>query len=101
MTKSEEQKAAREAQKIQEITDLVAIFDRPLEEYTTEELADYVTQIRHLRKVNITTKKKQKSPLDMLLKKLSPEQARKILEQLDAKEAAVKAAAAAEPSKEQ
>lgn len=74
-----------QANKAQEMSDLVEIFNKPLEEYSDDELVEYITKIRHLRKVNITTKRKTKSPLDLLLAKLTPENARKVLESIQEK----------------
>ncbi len=76
----------RQEQKAQNLKDLVAIFEKPLEEYTQEELVKFVTKIRQMRQVDIKTKRKKVNPLDALLKKLDPKTARHVLQQLTAQD---------------
>jgi len=62
--------------------DLLQIFTKPIDEMSDEELHTTLASLRGLRsKVRISTKKK--TELDMILEKLTPEQARKALETLE------------------
>lgn len=63
--------------------DLLQIFTKPIDEMESiEEIQETLSKLRKLRsKVRISTKKK--TELDMILEKLTPEQARKALETLE------------------
>jgi len=65
--------------------DLLEIFTKPIDEMESiEEIQETLAKLRKLRsKVRISTKKK--TELDMILEKLTPEQARKALETLEPK----------------
>ena len=70
--------------------DLLEIFTKPIDEMESiEEIQETLAKLRKLRsKVRISTKKK--TELDMILEKLTPEQARKALETLEPKKQEVK-----------
>jgi len=64
--------------------DLLQIFTRPIDEMTDDELIKTLEDLRKLKgKVRISTKKK--TELDMILERLTPEQARLALEKLEPK----------------
>ena len=64
--------------------DLLEIFTKPIDEMDLPELEIKLQELRKLRtKVRISTKKK--TELDMILERLTPEQARKALETLEPK----------------
>lgn len=66
--------------------DLISIFTKPITEATTEELHAMLTKLQGFRKIKIGVSKK-KSPLDLVLDKLTPENARALLQQLEAADA--------------
>ena len=64
--------------------DLLEIFTRPIDEMDDTELDACLQDLRKLRsKVKVSTKKK--TELDMILEKLTPDQARLALEKLEPK----------------
>jgi len=64
--------------------DLLEIFTKPIDEMDLPELELKLQELRKLRStVRISTKKK--TELDMILERLTPEQARKALETLEPK----------------
>lgn len=64
--------------------DLLEIFTKPIDEMDDDELTQTLEDLRKLRgKVRISTKKK--TELDMILERLTPDQARVALESLEPK----------------
>lgn len=63
--------------------DILSIFERPLSEMSDEEISASINAIRNLRKTKPAAMTKVKSPLDLMLTKLTPQNARIILEKLE------------------
>ena len=79
---SAELERKKQEQAEEEPSDLFEIFMKPVGDLTTEEIQDTLTKLRSLRTVRINTKK-GKSVLDQILEQLSPENAQKVLQQME------------------
>lgn len=83
-SKSEpEQEQEQESNPETPAKDLLEIFTKSVSEMSDTELDDVLVKLRSFRKIRIIQNKKEKSPLDKIMKMLTPAMAAQILAKLE------------------